>query len=289
VVVVLSLGMATIHISLGTYYLLQERLPARPDGLGERARFLLSISPVIGVFLLAEWLAFSGGGSFAGLLGFTGVISLSLLGGIFPVLLVAAARRKGDFVPGAVLRLLGNPAVLVGTYLLFLSAIFIHGLVIWPTALERVVTLAVGALVVLATAIMLQRGALRSRAVIELRQDQTSGGKDVFNVTVSGRPASTEVRLKYAAEEKQLLAAGGEVPSFESLRAATFQLPASSADQLKVWAHRLTPEGGSEGLPAQVLVRDGAATREVGAVQFSGQVLLPLDGSAGEATITLGK
>jgi amino acid permease len=289
VVVVLSLGMATIHISLGVYYLIQERLPARAPGADERGRFLLSISPVIGVFLLAEYLAFTGGSSFAGLLGFSGVISLSLLGGIFPVLLVAAARRKGDFVPAAAPRLLGSPVVLVATYLLFLSAIFIHGLVIWPTPLERAVTLAVGVLVLLVTVVMLQRGALRSRVVLELRQDQSAGGADVFNVTVSGRPASTQVRLTYPREEKQMLAAGGEVPSLASLRSATFQLPARAADQLKVWAHRLTPEGGSEGLAAQLEVRNGGDPLQVDLVKSNGQALLPLDGSPGEAKITLGR
>jgi hypothetical protein len=86
-----------------------------------------------------------------------------------------------------------------------------------------------------------------------------------------------------------MLAAGGEVPALASLRSATFQLPAHAANQLKVWAHRLTPEGGSEGLAAQLEVRNGGDPLRVDLVKSNGQALLPLDGSPGEATITLGK
>ena len=106
--------------------------------LSKRGRFLVCISPVMGVFLVTEWLSITGNGSFAGLLGFLGVIALPLLGGIFPVLLLAATRRKGDFVPGLVLRFLGNPVVLVGIYLVFLGAIFVYGLFIYQGTIQRI-------------------------------------------------------------------------------------------------------------------------------------------------------
>jgi hypothetical protein len=270
--------MACIHISLGLLFLVEERLPPRAEGrLGERGRFLLTISPVVAVFLLAEWLTITGRGSFAGLLGFVGVIALPLLGGIFPVLLLAATRRKGDFVPGLVLRPLGNPIVLGGTYLLFLGSILVYGLFIFEGIIERVATLLVAGAVLVVTAIMLRRGALKKRLVVELREDQSLDGQSIFSVTGSGQPIAADVRLAYAHGQRQFQAATGEIPSFPALRTATFEVPAAEASEVKTWTHRITPEWHSEGLPAQLTVHCGEELREVDLSVSGGQVVLPID------------
>ncbi|PON15532.1 hypothetical protein C2W62_23325 [Candidatus Entotheonella serta] len=70
--------------------------------LSERGRFWIGMSPVVLNFLLAEWLLLSGAASFARALSFAGVIGNSLTAGIFPILLLLASRRKGDFVPGVI-------------------------------------------------------------------------------------------------------------------------------------------------------------------------------------------
>jgi amino acid permease len=288
VFVVLSLGMACIHISLGLLFLMEERLPAPSQGwLGARGRFLLSISPVVAGFLVAEWLSITGRGSFAGLLGFVGVIALPLLGGIFPVLLLAATRRKGDFVPGLVLRPLGNPIVLVGTYLLFLGSIFVYGLFIFAGVVERVATLLVGVAVLVVTVIMLQRGALHKRLVVELREDQSRDGQSVFTLTLNGQPTIADVCLVYADGQRQVRAATGEILTFSALRSATFQLPATEASELKCWVHKITPEWHSEGLPALLSVHGGDQEQEFDLTLCSGQVVLPVTGEACWLEVTL--
>lgn len=93
--------------------------------------FVLGFSPVVVAFLVAEWLLLTGSGSFTGLLSFIGVIVVPLLGGVFPVLLLLASRRKGERVPTAVYRFLGNPVLLAVICVLFLASILLHGLVIW--------------------------------------------------------------------------------------------------------------------------------------------------------------
>jgi amino acid permease len=288
VFVVLSLGMACIHISLGLLFLVEERLPAQSEGrLGARGCFLLSISPVVAVFLVAEWLSITGEGSFAGLLGYVGVIALPLLGGIFPVLLLAATRRKGDFVPVLVLRLLGNPVVLVGTYLLFLGSIFVHGLFIYEGTMERAVTLLVGSVVLVVTIIMLRRGALDTRVVVELREDLTPNRQHVFNITASGQPMTAEVWLGYGDGEQHVQAATGEIPAFVSLRYAIFQLPVTEARELKIWAHKITPEWTSEGLPTLAKVHRGDEKKELDLKLSGGQAVLPLDGEVCQVEIIL--
>ena len=172
--VILSLGMASIHVSLASLFMMEERVPAgRPS---KRGRFLVCISPIAVVFLVTEWVSISGNASYAGLLGFLSVISLPLLGGIFPVLLLAATRRKGDFVPGLVLRFLGSPVVLIGIYLFFLGAILVYGLFIYQDPIQRIITLVIGAAIVVVTFAMLRRGMLKKRAVVELHADYSPGG-----------------------------------------------------------------------------------------------------------------
>jgi hypothetical protein len=286
--VVLSLGMASIHISLGLLFQVEEQLPAPGQGrLGTHGRFLLSISPVVAAFLAAEWLSITGQGSFAGLLGFVGAFSLPLVGGVFPVLLLAATRRKGDFCPGLVLRPLGNPILLGATYLLFIGCIFGYGLFIFESMVERAVILLVGVIVLAVTAVMLHRGALNRRLVVELREDQSLGGTSGISLTANGQPATAHVRLVNADGQPEVRAATGQAPVSPALRSASVQLPAGRASELKAWAHRITPEWRSEALPARLSVRCGGEAREFDLALCGGQIVLPITGEACELEITL--
>jgi len=122
--------------------------------------------------------------------------------------------------------------------------------------------------------------------VVELREDGREQGQATFAITAGGQPAKAEVRLGYADGERRVQAATGEVPSFSALRYIHFHLPATQAQEVKTWAHRVTPEGDSEGLPARLKVcRDGdAAEFDLGL--SGGQVVLPLAGEACRLEIT---
>lgn len=255
--------------------------------LGERGRFFLSVSPVAFVFLLVEWLLFTDAESFAGPLSFLGVIVVSLLGGIFPVLLLVSSRRKGDFVPDVVYRLLGHPLLITSIYFVFLASIFLHGLVIWQGPVERAGALLVGVLMLGVTIVMARRGAFVPRVVVELREDLSEGERAVFAITASGQPGTAEVRLGYPEGEQRYQAATGEVPALSLLRYAIFQLPTEQARELKVWAHRVMSGGESESLPALLEVHCGSETTQFDLELSGGQVLLPLTGEACRLEITL--
>lgn len=263
--VILGLGIATIHISLGTYYLIQERLPAATPS---RARTLVSIAPVVGVFLLAEWLALTGAGSFAGLLGFTGVISLPLLGGIFPVLLLAASRRKGDFVPGVVYRWLGHPFTLTVLYVLFAGSIFIYGLFIYQSPVERVLLIVVGLLVMGMTGVMLLRGALVSRVVVQLHDDG-AGTQSAFSIVASGKPLEARVVVNGAAAHSE----SGRLAPLKTLRSLVFELPAARARQLKVWVYQVSPEGNVKAVRARACIASDQGARDVDLDAAAGVVM----------------
>jgi amino acid permease len=288
VIVVLNLGMACIHISLGLLFTVEERLPVPGDGrMGRNVRFLISVSPVLSVFLISEWLSINSTVSYAKLLAIFAGITLPLLGGIFPLLLLTAARRKGDFVPGLNLRILGNRTILVGIYLLFLGSIFAYGLFIWDGIIERVVTLLVGIFILIVTVIIFRRGALNPRLVVELRGDFSHGGQHQFNVTACGEPMVIDARLNYKNHQQQIQAGHGNIPAFDALQSVIFQLPASNAHELKVWIHKITPEERSQPLAARLTVRAGEEVSEFNLNDSAGQVLLPIDSKPYQLEITL--
>jgi amino acid permease len=255
--------------------------------LGEKGRSFLSVAPVVVIFVLAEWLLLSGAESFAEPLSFLGVIVISLLGGTFPVLLLMAGRRKGEIVPGLVYRWLGHPLVVMGIYFLFLANLFVHGLVIWQNPVERAAALAAGVLMIVATVLMVRGSAFAPRAVVELREDQLEPGRSAFAVTSRGEPATAEVRLGYTDGEERIQATAGQVRTFSSLRHVHFHLPTTRARELKVWAHRITTDGDSVGLPALVGVESDGTKQELDLELSRGQGVVPIDGEECRVAIDL--
>jgi amino acid permease len=233
------------------------------DGaLSERGRSLLSLVPIVFAFLLTEWLLLTGTGSFSELLSFLGVIVISLLSGIFPVLLLVSSRQKGEFVPGVVYRFLGHPVLLGGIYALSLASLFLHGLVIWEDPLWRGGAVFVGVAMVGITLYMKRRDAFAPRMTVMLRQDPEEPERSEFAVTAAGRPAPATVQLAYGEDTREVRAAAGHVPAFPALRRAAFHLPSGLARELKVWVHKATVAGHSENLPVQLEVyTDGQAKR----------------------------
>jgi hypothetical protein len=255
---------------------------------GDRGRFLLSITPLVLIFLLAEWSIITGSQSFSRIVSLIGVLVVSLLAGIFPVLLLISSRQRGEFVPEAVYRLMGNPVILVFIYLLCLSGIFLHGLVIWDGLVERAVALIVGVLAVVMTAVMARRGAFSSRAVVELREDQGQEGRSLLSVVVGGRLGLADARLNYADGEHRIEVRGSEaIPALSALHSAAIRLLDAPARELKVWLHRVTRGSNSEGLPAQVEVRCGDEVQQAAPNLADGQIIFPLHDELEQLHITL--
>jgi hypothetical protein len=246
--------------------------------LAEPGRFLLGVSPIVATFLVTEWLLVVDKASYTRPLSVAGVIIVSLLAGMFPVLLLAASRRRGDFVPGLVLRFLGHPVVVVGIYLLYMVGLLAHGLVIWDDPVERASALVAGVLMLVTTAAMLRLGAFTPRVVVELRDDRRPSGRAMFAVTAHGRPVVAEAKLEYPSGDRSVRTAAGQVPAFSTLRSATFQLPGTDSGELKVWAHRVRADGESEPLPALVEVSSGEDGWWIDLGSAGGQASLPIDG-----------
>jgi len=195
------------------------------------------------------------------------------------VLLLLASRRKGENVPRLILHFLGHPLVAGVIYLVAVSILFLHGLFIWKNAFQRLVAILVGVVVLVMTYLMVRKGAFARRVVIEVRQDPAAIGQaeGTFMVTDSGQRATqARVELGYADGERIFQAASGVIPEFSGLCSAKFYLPGTKAKELRVWLHRVTPDGQSEHLPAQVKVSSGEEVRKFRVDGARNQFVLPL-------------
>ena len=274
--VILSMGLGLIQFSLALFNLARERIGQREVWGGSRGRFVVALLPVIGVLVVAEWMVLTNSGSFAGLLGFLGVMVHSLMSGIFPVLLLAASRRKGEIVPGVTYRALGHPLVIGGIYALFLANLFLHGLVIWEEPLMRIGGVLMGLLILGVSAAIVRRGAFAPRIVVELREDRRHDGRSFLAVTADGLPAAADVRLGLADGEHRSHSTTDELPEFSTLRSVGVELPTTRARELKIWAHTISAEGTSENLPVVVAVHDGDQQSDVNLGTTGGQAVVRL-------------
>ncbi len=245
-----------------------------------RGRFVIPILPITAIFLFSEYLLVTERGSFAAILSLGGVIGASIFVGIFPVLILASSRRKGDWVPGVFYRFFGNPLVLGGIYLLFIVGILLQGLFILQNPVERAFALLAGALVIVMTVVVARRGAFTPRAIVELRGEE----RVIFNVTNVGEAALCDARLSFSSGDEIFHAASGAGGRFDDLRSADFSLTTEGARELKVWVHQVTPEGNSEGVNARLQVIHGDKQERL---DLNGQVIIPAESGAGEVRIEI--
>lgn len=281
--VILSLGLGCIQVALVLYYLADERLPEQfASGLfkriGERGRFLLAISPVLLAFLITEWIAVTGQGSFTSFLGIIGALSLPMLGGMVPVLLLAATRRKGDFEPSLVSRLVGNPVLLAGIYLFFLATIFAYGLFIWDDLLPRLLVILTGIWVGAVTLRMLLRGTMSPRTAIELREDQRVGEGNLLQVVSAGHQVQVRAEVHTHDNQELIEMDIAQLPEFNQIRSIRLTFNNNPAETLKIWTHRLTPGGTSKLLPVTIEIRSDQGNQQFDMRDLGEQVSFPLDG-----------
>lgn len=286
VLVILSLGMTTIHISLGLLFSTKERLPyrIRQDPI---LGLILPILPVAIIFLITEWLAISGLVSFASLLGFVTVMTLTALGAFFPILLTLAGRRKSDVVLAGFRGPLGSAPVLTALYVLFLAVMYAYGLFIWTTPVQKGVTLLAALAITVGTVLVLRWGMLDLRVVVEVR-DPEQVGPPSFSIVEGGQPLPATVAVRNGDHEQRVTASEGGLPPLSQLRGVRFELPQTGATEIKIWVHRVTSIGESMGVPAVVTVGNGSESRAIDLGLSNGWVVLPLIPGAAQISISFG-
>jgi amino acid permease len=288
---VLAMGMASIHVSLGLSNQVKEWFP---DSTGpartvisalrtREGRMLAGMIPVAIIFLFTEWLFFANSESFAALLGFIGVLTAPIVAGVFSMVMLASARRKGDCAVGAAWRFLDHPVVTVATCALFVASVVVHWLLIWDDPGRRAAGVIV-TVVLIWFLIAIRTTAFIPRAVIEMRLGSVRGSRPVLNLVAPSSHGAPTVEWTPNGAADQI---GG----------AVVQIDPIPVRELKVWTHRLTPEGISEGVGASLNVSQGQAGPGVDGAKGSsvtteypmpdGQVVVPFDGATARLSITL--
>jgi hypothetical protein len=269
---------------------LSTRPPAALSRLlaGRAAGLVAGLVPVAGGFGVAGWMLATGTGSFTGLIGFIGVIVVSLLAGVYPVLLLASSRRRGEYATARG-RVRGNPFLLVTIYLLSLAIVFTHALVIWDDPWRRTGGLLAGVGFVILTVAVWRGGAFRPRLVVEIRAvDDEPADRAYFSMTAAGRPSGGGVTVTYAdGTHVDHDAASGQIADYPSFRTAAFHSTDGPVHDLKVWLHHVTFTGDSFPLQARASLdaKDGPVILDVGIT--TSQVVVVLDGDPGVVRVEM--
>ena len=282
--VVLAMGIGTVHTSYGLYYQVREALPSN---IKKTTQFFIGMVPILLIFCVVEWMLFTGRESFSQLLSVPGTILLPLIGGIFPIMMLSASRRKGDYIPKLIFGFLDHPLVLIIIYLTYLGSVFFYGLFIWQDPIQRSLAIGVGTITLIFTFLVIRQGAFKSRAVIELKVDVSDDHERATLTTIDmGKPLAGEFRFLYRNKEEVLNGDKIVIPSYKQLKKIILRFPSVSSQEVKVWLHCVTPEGNSDPIAATLQIGNNVdAVIHLGS--HTSSVLVPLKSTVFELEIAL--
>jgi len=270
----LTVGLGSTYVAFGIYNQMGELAHASSTLRGalhrggHLAEFLFRGAPLVVIFAIVVVLLTSGSISFTDPLAIIGALTLPLLGGVFPMLILVAARRRGERVPALVLGPIGWPIVALVVGGLFLAGVVVFGLWIWEGPLERAAAIGIGVSIVVLTIVSVRRGAFTPRTVVEYRVESGPPELGVVSVVSAGKAVPTAIRASDFAGERTLSGPIGLVASPTGLRSLRVDLPPSVAPELTLWLHAVTPDGSSTATNGAIDVAVGAepAIRFVGTV-----------------------
>ncbi|MDP8904011.1 MAG: hypothetical protein M3N29_01620 [Chloroflexota bacterium] len=251
--VLLSLGIGAVFVSLGLYLQTIEQT-ARRVALTGPLRFAVAAAPVVAIFVLMEAMLWLGVGSFTGPLNLVGALTLPLMGGVFPMLLLAAARRRGERVPGTALGVLGSRPVVVAVIALYLAAVAAHALFIWSDPLERLVAGLTAVAMVALIVVSIRRNSFHPRTVIEVRLDEPPNEGMTVAVIAAGRPVAADVLARLRRGGEPVRVVGGRFDHAADVESIAIDLPAGTPADLALWAHRPTRDGDTNAVPVRMEV-----------------------------------
>ena len=262
----LAVGLGSTYVAFGMYNQMGELVhAARPlrkalERAGHVGEFLFRSSPLLAVFVAVIALTGSGTISFTDPLAIIGALTLPLLGGVFPMLVLVASRHRGERLPNLVLGPLGWPPIALAVGAVFLAGVVVFGLWIWENPIERAVAIGIGIAMVVVTLVSARRGAFRPRTVVEYRLETGPPEVAVISVVTGGKPVAAEIRATDLSGERRLVGPEAVIASPSRLRSLRIDLPPSVAPELTLWLHAITPDGSSTALPSPVDVAIGGAT-----------------------------
>ena len=270
----LAIGLGSIYCSLKLYNQTREQLPAAVAASGSprasadrktssalellvshpRGRWAIAMAPMVGTFAAIEAIVLFGLGSFVEALGVVGTLELPLLAGVFPMLLLGAARRRGEFVPRPALPFVGHPLVVGIVSALFMAVLPVYGTAIWDDPLRRGLALGVGGATIAVAAVAARNSAFRPRAVVQLRVDGEQVRTLSVNLVVDGQAVAAAATWAARRAGGPISHFDGPAPRADEVGAVEVALPSGSPSEVRVWSHAVDGDGESSAWPAKVSV-----------------------------------
>jgi hypothetical protein len=257
----LAMGLSSLHKGLGLYNQVGEWLPRAGDASRGRLAELLSTPgrravakalPVVALLLVAEGFLLTGTGSFTEPLAFTGTVIVPFLSGLFPMLLLIAARRRGELVPASTTGVLARPWLAGSVAAVLAVGLAVHVLFIWDEAWQQITGLvAMGAMVAVPLAAVRGR-AFRRRLVVELRVDPGRPEPATASVVAAGERVGLGIEWDGGDGSGQAtdVATLGVADRLTSMRVA---IPTSAPRDVRTWVHRVDDELESVGWRVDVV------------------------------------
>lgn len=281
----LAMGLGSIYFSLGLANQVREWLPSSWS-TGVRGRLPLTWLPSATVFGMLVLLFLGGQESFTGPFALVGTLSLPILAGIFPMLMILSARARGEYVPGTFVGWLGRPAATAVIGGLFLAAVVAHAAVIWQDPLQRSAAAMVAGVMAAVAILAIRRGAFDARTILELRREPGPHDLDrwVGTATSDGRPLPVAWTVhESGGAVTRPVSAEASLSTSSLLPRTDVDLPADSPLELKLWLHAVDVDGVSRPLAGRFAVRSTGRPPTGGPAQapteraFSGEVVFPID------------
>ena len=245
--VILAMGMASVHMCWGLVKMVSEWLPpaspARESSgffAGSGWRQVVPLAPVVAIFLLVAVLFALDRESFTGPLGFLGVVAVPLVSGLFAMLMLAAARRKGDCAVDYGWRFLGKRIVVAVICLFFLAAVLLHGLVIWSEPVPRLVAVGVSVCMVVFIVVAV-RNSFVPRSIAEVRYSEEGLSLDPDVTVVAHGKTVTEASHAIVAVGGM----GNGSTGGSTTRSVDIRIPATPVREMKVWVHQVSGDGNT--------------------------------------------
>jgi amino acid permease len=289
--VTLGVGLSAVYVGLGIFNQMAEVLGAASLGrlgvLKQRRLlgFVAQAAPLALIFVAVAFLLSNGRISFTEAINVIGTLTLPLLGGVFPMLILVAARRRGERLPGRVIGPLGHPiaALLIGS--IYFAAVLAFGLWIWHEPIERAAALAVAAAILVLAVVSWRHGAFAPRTVVEYRVETGPPSFGVLSVLTEGRPLVSEIGLNETTGSRTSTSSEATVSAPNRLRTITVGLPGLSPRELELWIHSISSDGSSTTVASGVQI---AAGDSVTTIRLEGQTAAPVvELGPGPTTLTI--
>jgi hypothetical protein len=250
VYVLFTMGLGAMFVSLGIYNQVGEllhgagKIGRRVRAGGRALEFFVRAAPTILIFLGVVALLGVGQISMTEVLALVGTLTVPLLGGVFPMLVLVAARRRGERIPGRPLGVLGHPVVAGLVGIVFLLGVAVFGLWVWTDPLHRAAALGVTAGIVVLAVLSVRNGSFSPRTVVEYRVEATPPALGFVSVVSQGKSVPARVRVRDATGDR-VVAHGSTVEAPEGIRSVNVDLPPGVAPETLLWVHTVTPDGSS--------------------------------------------